>query len=167
MLGPCYRGTAVEHAAERLPYAVEWHPGSRLSVADLRHHGHYRGQAFVDPGAEIAHGGWLTSRVIGDAAHAGRYASQDLKKVWHCLARFEREQASPDSGNSAPEPQRIRAQVIPHAEAAEPDTGTGRHPRAPTNPTTMSGMPGRRLKVISRGYRAHWNQEYHLHACRT
>ncbi|MET8586429.1 DUF3626 domain-containing protein, partial [Streptomyces collinus] len=24
----------------------------------------------------------------GDAARTGRYPLQDLKKVWHCLARF-------------------------------------------------------------------------------
>ncbi|MGW3385243.1 DUF3626 domain-containing protein [Streptomyces albogriseolus] len=90
VLDPSYRGTAVEHAAERLPCPVEWHPGFRLSVAELRHHPHYRGQAYVDLGAKIAHGGWLTPRDIGAAARTGRYALQDLKKVWHCLARFGR-----------------------------------------------------------------------------
>ncbi|MGV9641157.1 DUF3626 domain-containing protein [Streptomyces sp. NPDC003514] len=88
VLDPSYRGTAVEHAAERLPCPVEWHPGFRLSVAELRRHPQYRGQAYVDLGAEIAHGGWLTPRDIGNAASTGRYALRDLKKVWHCLARF-------------------------------------------------------------------------------
>ncbi|MFF0304706.1 DUF3626 domain-containing protein [Streptomyces sp. NPDC004562] len=90
VLDPSYRGTAVEHAAKRLPCLVEWHPGFRLSVAELRHHPHYRGPAYVDLGVEIAHSGWLTPRDIGDAARTGRYALQDLKKVWHCLARFGR-----------------------------------------------------------------------------
>lgn len=88
VLDPSYRGTTVECAAERLPCSVEWHPGFRLSVAELRHHPYYRGQAYVDLGADIAACGWLTPRVIGDAARTGRYAPQDLKKVWHCLARF-------------------------------------------------------------------------------
>lgn len=88
VLDPSYRGTAVEYAAQRLPCPVEWHPGFRLSVAELSHHPHYRGQEYVDLGASIAHDGWLTPRVIGDAARTGRYALQDLKKVWHCLARF-------------------------------------------------------------------------------
>ncbi|MFE3635052.1 DUF3626 domain-containing protein [Streptomyces sp. NPDC059168] len=88
VLDPSYRGTAVECAAERLPCPVEWHPGFRLGVAELRHHAHYRGQEYVDLGAEIAARGRLTPRIIGEAAHTGRYALQDLKKVWHCLARF-------------------------------------------------------------------------------
>ncbi|MEV4865376.1 DUF3626 domain-containing protein [Streptomyces ossamyceticus] len=90
VLGPSYRGTSVEHEAECLPCPVEWHPGFRLSIADLRRHPHYRGEAYVDLGAAIAPGDWLTPRVIGDAARTGRYALQDLKKVWHCVARFGR-----------------------------------------------------------------------------
>ncbi|MGW0283851.1 DUF3626 domain-containing protein [Streptomyces sp. NPDC003236] len=94
VLDPSYRGTAVEHAAQRLPCPVEWHPGFRLSVAELRHHPRYRGQEYVDLGAEIADGGRLTPRIIGDAARTGRHALQDLKKVWHCLARFGKLSAS-------------------------------------------------------------------------
>jgi hypothetical protein len=43
---------------------------------------------YVDLGAEIAVDGHLTPRVIGDAARTGRYNEQDLKKVWHYVARF-------------------------------------------------------------------------------
>ncbi|MFE2020244.1 DUF3626 domain-containing protein [Streptomyces sp. NPDC059499] len=32
----------------------------------------------------------LDPRVIGDAARSGLHDGQDLKKVWHCLARFGR-----------------------------------------------------------------------------
>ncbi|MFJ5999046.1 DUF3626 domain-containing protein [Streptomyces sp. NPDC092370] len=88
VLDPSYRGTAVEAAAERLPCPVEWHPGFRLGVDELRQHRHYRGQVSVDLGIEIAVAGRLTPRVVGDAARTGRYALQDLKKVWHRLARF-------------------------------------------------------------------------------
>jgi hypothetical protein len=88
VLDPSYRGTEVEFAAHRLPCPVEWHPGFRLSVAELRRHSSYRGQAYVDLGAEIAVEGLLDPKVIGDAARTGRYGLQDLKKVWHCLARF-------------------------------------------------------------------------------
>ena len=48
----------------------------------------YRGQEYVDLGAEIAVGGQLDPRIIGEAERTGRYAPQDLKKVWHYLARF-------------------------------------------------------------------------------
>ncbi|MER5407447.1 DUF3626 domain-containing protein [Streptomyces sp. NPDC002769] len=90
VLDPGYHGTEVEAASHRLPCPVEWHSGYRLDVAELRRHPGYRGQAYVDLGTEIAGGGRLTPRTIGDAARTGRYALQDLKKVWHCLARFGR-----------------------------------------------------------------------------
>ncbi|MEU6578902.1 DUF3626 domain-containing protein [Streptomyces sp. NPDC046805] len=88
VLDPSYRGTEVESAARRLPCPVEWHPGFRLAVAELRRHPNYRGQAYVDLGTEIAVDGRLDPRIIGLAARSGRYALQDLKRVWHCLARF-------------------------------------------------------------------------------
>ncbi|MGN9816439.1 DUF3626 domain-containing protein [Streptomyces sp. SD11] len=88
VLDPSYRGTEVEAAARVLPCPVEWHPGFRLSVVELRRHPSYRGQSYVGLGADIAVDGRLTPKVIGDAARGGRYDLQDLKKVWHCLARF-------------------------------------------------------------------------------
>jgi hypothetical protein len=48
----------------------------------------YRGQEYVDLGAEIAVGGYLDPRIVRDAAHTGLHDRQALKKVWHCLARF-------------------------------------------------------------------------------
>ena len=88
VLDPSHRGTAVEQAAGRLPCPVRWHPGFRLAVAELRRHPDYRGPRYVEVGAAIAVDGWLTPRVIGDAAAAGRHDPQDLKRVWHLLARF-------------------------------------------------------------------------------
>ncbi|MPY48454.1 DUF3626 domain-containing protein [Streptomyces sp. K1PN6] len=88
VLDPSYRGTAVEDMARRLPCVIEWHPGFRLAVDHLRRHPDYRGQEYVDLGAEIAVDGWLDPQIIGDAARTDRYDPQALKKVWHCLARF-------------------------------------------------------------------------------
>ncbi|WP_412074963.1 DUF3626 domain-containing protein [Streptomyces xanthophaeus] len=88
VLDPCYRGTAVESAALRLPCPVEWHAGFSLSVEELRLHPGYRGQEFVELGAAIAVDGRLDPRVIGDAVRAGRHDEQALKRVWHYLARF-------------------------------------------------------------------------------
>jgi hypothetical protein len=88
VLDPSYRDTAVELTAARLPCPVEWHPGFRLSVDELRRHPEYRGRQYVDLGVAIAVDGWLTPKVIGDAVALGRYEDQDLKRVWHCLARF-------------------------------------------------------------------------------
>lgn len=99
VLDPSYRGTDVEAAAGQLPCPIEWHAGFRLTVEELRGHADYRGQEYVDLGAEIAVGGRLDPRVVGDAVRAGRYDPQALKKVWHCLARFG---TPPAAGHEAP-----------------------------------------------------------------
>ncbi|MED7822825.1 DUF3626 domain-containing protein [Streptomyces chiangmaiensis] len=83
-----YHDTPVEAAARRLPCPLEWHPGYRLSVAELRHHADYRGPEYVRLGERIAERGHLDPRIIGDASRTGRYAVQDVKMVWHCLARL-------------------------------------------------------------------------------
>ncbi|MER7841364.1 DUF3626 domain-containing protein [Streptomyces sp. NPDC096040] len=88
VLDACYQGTPVEAAARRLPCAVEWHPGYRLTVSDLRRHADYRGPQYAELGAVIAEKGVVDPRIIGDAARTGRHAIQDLKMVWHTLARF-------------------------------------------------------------------------------
>jgi hypothetical protein len=48
----------------------------------------YRGPEYVELGAHIAEDDHLDPRIIGDAARTGRHDPQDLKKVWHRLARF-------------------------------------------------------------------------------
>ncbi|CAL9626529.1 DUF3626 domain-containing protein [Streptomyces sp. enrichment culture] len=88
VLDASYRGTQVEAEARLLPCPVEWHPGYRITVAALRRHAHYRGAEYAELGARIAEGGVVDPRIIGDAARSGRYALQDLKMVWHTLARF-------------------------------------------------------------------------------
>ncbi|MEU8980807.1 DUF3626 domain-containing protein [Streptomyces sp. NPDC048309] len=88
VLDASYRDTHVEAAARRLPCPVEWHPGYRLSVEELSRHPDFRGPRFVELGARIAEDGHLDPRIIGSAAATGHHDPQDLKKVWHCLARF-------------------------------------------------------------------------------
>jgi hypothetical protein len=88
VLDPCYRDSDTEVAARALPCALEWHPGFRLSVEDLRRHPEYRGPEYVDLGVALARDGELTPATIGAAARAGRHHPQDLKKVWHYVARF-------------------------------------------------------------------------------
>jgi hypothetical protein len=67
---------------------VEWHAGFRLGVSELRRHPDYRGPRYVDLGCRLAVDGFLTPRVLGDAARTDRYDPQDVKRVWHYLARF-------------------------------------------------------------------------------
>lgn len=88
VLDACYRDTPVAAAARRLPFPVEWHPGYRLTVPELRRHADYRGPEYAELGAVIAEKGVVDPRIIGTAARTGRYAVQDLKMVWHTLARF-------------------------------------------------------------------------------
>ncbi|MFF4308960.1 DUF3626 domain-containing protein [Streptomyces sp. 900105755] len=88
VLDACYRDTPVAAAARRLPFPVEWHPGYRLTVPELRRHAGYRGPEYAELGAAIAEKGVVDPRIIGTAARTGRYAVQDLKMVWHTLARF-------------------------------------------------------------------------------
>jgi hypothetical protein len=88
VLDASYRGTPVETAARLLPCPLEWHPGYRLTVADLYRHADYRGAEYADLGARIAEDGRIDPRIIGDAARTGSHPLQDLKMVWHTLARF-------------------------------------------------------------------------------
>ena len=90
VLDPSHRDSPVEDAAHRLGCPVEWHPGYRIGVADLRHHPDYRGPAVADLAVALARGGHLDPAVIGAAARTGDHDDQDLKRVWHLLARFGR-----------------------------------------------------------------------------
>ncbi|MFE3991105.1 DUF3626 domain-containing protein [Streptomyces goshikiensis] len=102
VLDPCYRGTAVEAAARRLTCPVEWHPGFRLTVGELRRHPDYRGREYVELGARIAVDGVLDPRVVADAARTGDHDPQAVKKVWHCLARFGAPPQPEPDGSASP-----------------------------------------------------------------
>lgn len=88
VLDPCYRGTEIEAQARSLPCPIEWHPGFRLHVDVLRRKREYRGARIVELGLALARDGHLTPAIVGDAARSGEHDGQDIKKVWHCLARF-------------------------------------------------------------------------------
>ncbi|MFF4707942.1 DUF3626 domain-containing protein [Streptomyces sp. NPDC001288] len=88
VLDASYRGTPVAAAARRLPFPVEWHPGYRITVPELHRRADYRGPRYAALGALIAEKGVVSPRILGDAARTGRYPVQDLKMVWHTLARF-------------------------------------------------------------------------------
>ncbi|MCX4986296.1 DUF3626 domain-containing protein [Streptomyces sp. NBC_00572] len=88
VLDPSHRGTEVEAAARRLPCPVEWHGGFRVSVEELRRHPAFRGPEYVELAARIAVDGRLDPRIVQEGAASGRYDPQDVKKVWHYVARF-------------------------------------------------------------------------------
>lgn len=88
VLDPSFRGTEIEVEACQLDCPLEWHGGFRLSVSELQRHPDYRGPEYVRLGLQLAVDGYLDPRILGDAARSGCYDEQDLKRVWHYLARF-------------------------------------------------------------------------------
>jgi hypothetical protein len=60
----------------------------RLSVEELARHPDYRGPHIVEVGRRIARDGTLDALAIGQAMLAGVEDSQDLKRVWHHIARY-------------------------------------------------------------------------------
>ena len=102
VLDPCFRGTAVAAAADRMGCTVEWHPGYSVLAAGLDET--YRGPEPVALAMSL--GEVLTPRVVGEAARAGGHDPQSLKKVWHLLARFGRCSRRRGPGSTAPEPRR-------------------------------------------------------------
>ena len=96
VLDPRFRGTSVEQEAHDLggdAVRVEWHPGHRIEVSELRRHPGYRGRETVLLGARLAVDDVLTAKEIGDAARAGDHHPQDLKRLWHLVVRFGGEAA--------------------------------------------------------------------------
>jgi len=88
VLDPSFADTEVESAARRLPCPIGWHRGFACTLDDLLPHSDYRGQEIIELAARIAVDGHLNPRIIGRAYRAGGHDPQQLKKVWHCLARF-------------------------------------------------------------------------------
>ena len=88
VLDPCFRDTEVEALALQLPFALEWHSGFRLHVDEMALHPSYRGPEYVVLGRSLAVDGWLTPAILERAVRTERHHPQDIKKVWHYLARF-------------------------------------------------------------------------------
>jgi len=88
VLDPCYRGTEIEDAAWELGCKVEWHNGFTVLVSKLQEYPEYRGEKYVQLAQTIARDGVLKPDTIGAAVNGKLYNDQDLKKVWHYLAKF-------------------------------------------------------------------------------
>lgn len=88
VLDPSFRQTMIADQAEALGISLEWHEGRELPLSTLEQHPHYRGPEIVEVARRIAHDGLVNARIVGEAVETGREAAQDLKKVWHCVARF-------------------------------------------------------------------------------
>lgn len=88
VLDPCFRGSPIEAQAGSLGVPLEWHEGRRLRVETLADHPQFRGPRIVEVGRRIARNGVLDAATIGRAVLTGGEDPQDLKKVWHHVARF-------------------------------------------------------------------------------
>lgn len=89
VLDPSYRGTRFEDIARTVPCAVVWHDGYRLAIEQAEAHPEYRGNAVVQVARSVARHGWITPYSLGPA-RVGNVDPQDLKKVWHYVARYGR-----------------------------------------------------------------------------
>lgn len=88
VLDPIYKGTSIDSQASRLGVKVEWHAGYELDVAVVEQHADYRGDSAVEIAREIAVEGKLNPRLLNSAINNGGCTAQEVKKVWHYLARF-------------------------------------------------------------------------------
>lgn len=88
VLDPCYRDTPIETQAHELGVRVEWHDGFAVTTEDLRRHPDFRGDHIVAVAETVAVTGRLDARIIGAAARRDELGPQDLKKVWHYVARY-------------------------------------------------------------------------------
>jgi ribosomal protein S18 acetylase RimI-like enzyme len=85
--------TVVETAGSR-GLVVETHPGYVAEIADIAARPEYRGQDVADLACRIAealaNSAQLRPIHVARAGRAWDVDGQQIKKVWHCLARFGR-----------------------------------------------------------------------------
>ncbi|SHE59811.1 Protein of unknown function [Litoreibacter ascidiaceicola] len=88
VLDPSFRNSAVERHAHNLGCPVEWHPGFSMPESKLAYCGAYRGERIAELAASLFDGPNLTPACIAKARKSRLADLQDLKRVWHCVARF-------------------------------------------------------------------------------
>ncbi|EGA68979.1 hypothetical protein VISI1226_06728 [Vibrio sinaloensis DSM 21326] len=88
VLDPSYRDTEIETHALKLNLPIKWHQGFQLSLTTMQRFADYRGRKFVQLAEKLAENGSLNPRLLGLAVTELNYDQQDIKKVWHYLARF-------------------------------------------------------------------------------
>ncbi|MGF1681574.1 DUF3626 domain-containing protein [Photobacterium minamisatsumaniensis] len=88
VLDPIYKSSVVEAQANQLGISVRWHAGYELSVEEMSCYPEYRGEQFIHLANDIAVNGVINAKVLGAAVTEQGYDAQDIKKIWHYLARF-------------------------------------------------------------------------------
>jgi hypothetical protein len=94
VIDPSFDDHPVMEMADRRGLLVETHPGYVAEVDELSAYPEYRGQDVVELAHRIAEAfsppSHLTPRHVARARRAWDLDGQQIKKVWHCLARFGR-----------------------------------------------------------------------------
>ncbi len=94
VIDPSFDDHAVLETADRCGLAVETHPGYVAEVSQIAAHPEYRGQDVVELAQRIAEGVGSSAQLrpihVARARRAWDLDGQQIKKVWHCLARFGR-----------------------------------------------------------------------------
>ncbi|WP_063669191.1 DUF3626 domain-containing protein [Aliivibrio fischeri] len=88
VLDPIYRFSAVETHALKLGVPIKWHNGYELNFEEMSLYPEYRGPEFVALAKKLIKDGNLDAKLLGLAVTELGYDEQDIKKVWHYLARF-------------------------------------------------------------------------------
>lgn len=88
VLDPIYQGTNIEKLANELPCKIEWHEGYRAEVDVFSAFPEYRGEEFIELARQIAVNNLITPDVLSHAIYQQGFDEQNVKKVWHYLARF-------------------------------------------------------------------------------
>lgn len=94
VLDPSFDDESLLEAARRSSMNVETHPGYLVDVGQIATHPEYRGPEVVEVAKNIASSIARSNRLspvdVGRARQFSRFDSQQVKLVWHCLARFGR-----------------------------------------------------------------------------
>ncbi len=88
VLDPSHKGTEVHEAAHRLGCPVEWHPGFRMTIAQLSDCVAYRGEGVAKLAIPLFEAEVLTPAILGAARREKTADAKTFKHLWHCLARF-------------------------------------------------------------------------------
>ena len=88
VLDPIYRFSIVEEQANQLGIPIHWHAGYELSIEVMSRYPDYRGQKYIKLAHDIAVNGAIDAKLLGVAVTEQGYDEQDIKKVWHYLARY-------------------------------------------------------------------------------
>ncbi|MFH0263912.1 DUF3626 domain-containing protein [Vibrio barjaei] len=88
VLDPVFQATMIEQYALELVIPIQWHNGYQLPIETMNQYPDYRGVQFIELARELAQDGMIDAKLLGLAVTEQHFDEQDIKKIWHYLARF-------------------------------------------------------------------------------